>query len=259
MKAMFKFCAILIGLASSTMLGNNAEQHMIIFDLGGVLLYEAETNLLTSLPPAIAQDLQHGPRRIFNRMFEFANLVMAKDCKKDWILGRISGSEIVAAVKNAIDKSEHATFFASQQEKNLINYGVEFILLPTMIAQFTELNHNGLEFVKKCKQNGKRIAILSNWDPESFELIKIKFPELFSLFDPQTIIIPSHAGCIKPEYAFFAYALEKLQCNVAHTFFIDDNLNIVQAAQKYGIKAIHHQEWEQTEQELQSRGLNLAN
>lgn len=128
-----------------------------------------------------------------------------------------------------------------------------FILDPHKLVPLTLLNKEGLKFVKKCKQHGIRILILSNWDPHSFQLIKEKFPELFSLFDEHDIVIPAYIGLIKPEDAAFDYMIRTL--DIARTFFVDDSAANVNAARKYGITSIVHHNWQQTEQELIQNGM----
>lgn len=72
---MKKLIAVIFLAFASTSWG----QQMIIFDLGGVLLYEAENNLLTALPTGLDIELIDGkPPKIFNRLFEFAAILLEK-------------------------------------------------------------------------------------------------------------------------------------------------------------------------------------
>jgi len=231
---------------------------MIIFDLGGVLLQEAEINLAQVLAADLdIERIEGRPPRIFNRMFEFINLIYGKECKRDWIMGILSGEQIIQKINEEIDKPEHDLFFKNNQEKNLIKYGAGFILVPHKLVPLTQLSKEGLEFVQKCKQSGLRILILSNWDPHSFQLIKEKFPELFSLFDEQDIVIPAYIGSIKPEDAAFNYMVTHLNLDIANTFFVDDSATNVNAARKYGIVSVVHRDWQQTEQELMQKGMRF--
>lgn len=231
---------------------------MIIFDLGGVLLQEAELHLSSVLPAHVDIERMHGQTpRMFNRMFDFIDLIFGKPCKKDYFLGNISGCEIVKKIKDSVDQDEYKTFFKSTQEKNLILYGSEFVLLPQKEASLTRLDLDGLEFVKKCKKSGIRIMILSNWQLQSFELIKNKFSELFNLFDPDDIIIPAHVGFIKPEAEVYNHIIEKLKLDGSKTFFVDDVAKNVTAAKECGIRGVVHCNWKQTENELLNNGLQI--
>ncbi|HEV2601932.1 MAG TPA: HAD-IA family hydrolase [Candidatus Babeliales bacterium] len=224
---------------------------MIIFDLGGVLLEEAEINLAGVLPAGVDIGEVNGKiPRIFNRMFAFIHLIFGKDCKRDWLVGHISGRELAHAIKAAIDRQEYDSFFISPQERNLIKYGSEFILVPEKLTPLTLLDQEGFAFVKKCKNHGIRTLILSNWDPESFAFIKDTFPELFALFDEHDIVIPAHVGFIKPEVEIFEYMVRNLSLDVEKTIFVDDSATNTSAAQRYGIQSVTHRDWQQTEQEL---------
>lgn len=231
---------------------------MIIFDLGGVLLQEAEANLSESLSHLDVERVDGKPKKIFFRMFEFADLIFNKECKREYLIGNILGSEIAKKIKECIDKKEYEFFFKNSQEKTLIKYGCELILLPEKEVSLTLLDLKGLEFVKKCKKNGLRIMILSNWNPDSLDLVRNKFPELFNLFKQEDIVIPAHVGAIKPEIEIFKYVIKKFNLDTVNTFFVDDSPKNVSAAQACGLKSIVHRNWEQTEQALMLNGLKIS-
>lgn len=169
----------------------------------------------------------------------------------------MSGAEIVERIKQAVDEGTHDDFFTTIQEKNLIRYGAELVLVPSDLVYITALDVDGFEFVKKCKKNGLRLFILSNWDPASFELVRKKFPELFAMFDESDIIIPAKIGFIKPQAHAFEYFTRNLQGDAAQLFFVDDSAANVAAAQQCGITSVRHHNWGQTEQELVGKGLRL--
>jgi len=102
----------------------NLPQQAVIFDLGGVLLREAEVNLHKANSDALKLLLGDNlPQiRIFNRAFEFAALFCGSDCKTGWILGTISGKEIVDKIKENIDNVEHDNFFRDEHERSLIKH-----------------------------------------------------------------------------------------------------------------------------------------
>ncbi len=221
---------------------------------------EAEINLSKVLPAHVDIELVDGNplTRIFNPMFAFVDLLYGKECKRDWIIGNLSGRCIVQKIKECIDEVHYASFFKSTQEKNLIKYGSEHILDPEKLVALTGLNPQGLAFVKKCKQSGLRILIISNWDPESFAAIKKKFPELFSLFNEQDIFIPADCGFIKPERELYNHVIAKANLAIGNTFFVDDSASNVAGAQQCGIISIVHSDWQKTEMELVSRGLRVS-
>ena len=70
--------------------------------------------------------------------------------KSSWILGTTSAYEIVLKIKDNIDRKEFDHFFNDQYERDLIKNGIEFILLPELLVDLTEIINKGLEFIKKC-------------------------------------------------------------------------------------------------------------
>jgi FMN phosphatase YigB (HAD superfamily) len=235
-------------------------KQVVIFDLGGVLLSEAEVNLHKTDSPVLQELLfREQPRRIFNRAFEFAALLYGKECKSLWILGELSGNEIVTKIKEHIDSSEFDSFFVDEYERLLIKHGIEFILSSKFLVPLTEVVTEGCEFVKKCKKQGIEVAIISNWDPESFTLLKAHLPKFFALFDEQYVIIPQMVGKTKPSTEIYAHMIKVLGVELSECFFVDDSRANVEGAQCYGIKAVHHKNWQDTENQLKMMGLILGN
>lgn len=231
----------------------------IIFDLGGVLLREAESNLHKSPSEKLQKVLAGQPPKIkiFNRAFEFATLLCGQNCKSGWIMGTVSGHEVVSKIKENIDKKEHDKFFRDQYERALIKHGIEFILLPDLLVGLVEVIDKGLEFIKKCKSSGIKLCILSNWDPESFELLKNKMPDFFSLFEKGHIVIPQMVGKVKPDLEIYEYVVKKLNLNPSQVFFVDDSKANVESALTYGLTSVLHKNWKETEQELINHGLRF--
>jgi len=231
---------------------------MIIFDLGGVLVQEAEVNISQTLSPDLDIERINGkPPRIFFRLFEFVDLIFNRDCKRDYLIGAITCAEIVQKIRSCIDKKEYDFFFKSPQERTLLKHGSELILLPENEVQLTTIDQDALSFVKRCKNSDLRVAILSNWNPESFSLLKNKYPELFVLFDQQDVVIPAYVGFIKPEPDVFIHMIKKLNIDAAKTFFVDDSAKNIAGAHACGIKGVVHRDWKLTEQELLQLGLIL--
>lgn len=230
----------------------------IIFDLGGVLLREAESNLHKAPDTNLQHALADLPGiKIFNRAFEFVALVGGHTYKTEWLLGTMSGQEIVECIQNNIDKPEFTHFFKSEAERNLIKHGISFVLLPEPLAELTEIIDEGFVFLKKCKARNIRVAIISNWDPLSFDTIQSKFPDFFVEFDRNLVVIPHMVGTLKPHAEIYEYTVKQLACAPTECFFVDDSTTNVEGAQKIGIKSVHHKNWQQTEQELIDLGLAL--
>jgi FMN phosphatase YigB (HAD superfamily) len=229
----------------------------IFFDLGGVILREAESNLHKAEDTQLQKILNGSlpTYKIFYPAFELAQHFCGNNCQANWFLGTTTGQEIVSAIEDNIDKSEYDYLFANQELRSLIKHGSKHVLLPDLATNLTEIIDEALLFLEKCKKKNIEIAIISNWDPYSFELIKNKFPELFNLFPEQNIIIPAQIGVCKPSVKIYEHAIKKLECNLNESFFVDDNQKNIESSQSYGITSIHHKNWEDTETELKSRGL----
>lgn len=135
---------------------------------------------------------------------------------------------------------------------------MRFILLPEFNVDLTIPFEEGVTFINFCKKSNLEMGIISNWDPISFPIIKGRFPQIFDLFEDKNMVIPQMVGHVKPSLEIYEFShnrfsdVAKEQC-----FFVDDNLKNIEAARSYGIKAVHHRNWSQTEQELVEQGLKL--
>jgi len=233
----------------------------VLFDLGGVLLREAEANLHKAHDSELQYLLNNKiPRiKIFNRAFEFVAMLAGQDYKTDWIIGTKSGNEIAQIIKQHIDNPAHASFFTDEYERSLIKHGIDYIIDPALLAQLTDIIQEGVQFVEECKANGIEVGIISNWDPISFGILRAQIPHFFTLFPEHHIIIPHIAGAVKPSRAIYEYAIKTMNVDPVHCFFIDDSKSNVEGAQKYGITAVHHIDWKKTKEELIASGLRLRN
>ena len=86
--------------------------------------------------------------------------------------------------------------------------------------------------------HGKKLfinAALSNWDRESFALLKQLHAELFSYFDH--FFVSGEQHLLKPNEATFRNVLAKLNVKASECVFIDDQRENVEAAERYGIRA----------------------
>lgn len=115
----------------------------------------------------------------------------------------------------------------------------------------------GLAFVRECVENNLNIGIISNLDPISFDMLCEKIPHLFTLFPEHHITIPHMAGAAKPSRTIYEYAIQKMNVEPMHCFFIDDSKVNALAAQECGITSVHHIDWKTTKEELILCGLKL--
>ena len=187
------------------------------------------------------------------RLFDFLELVEARSettplAKDDdgnrvlpqimcsWLMGNYTTKEIRKMIKQTAQNNPD--FFNNDQEKyRIIATCNKVIFKPTGFTKTRKLFKAGFEFAKECKRKGHKLYVLSNWDKESFILIKQVYPEVFGLFDG--IMISGDAGTIKPDPTIYTMALEKFGIDARDSIFIDDLVDNVIAARKCGIAAIH--------------------
>lgn len=151
----------------------------------------------------------------------------------DWLKGIISGPQILALMYEA---SSH--FFTSHAEKNLVYSLAEVLFTPAYFVQTRHIITPAVALVKDIKRAGHSVYILSNWEPESFELMEQLYPEVFNLFDGK--VISGKVGLVKPDPAIYQYLLETYNLNPQETILIDDQPENIIAAQKLGIYGIHY-------------------
>jgi FMN phosphatase YigB (HAD superfamily) len=224
------------------------KKYNLILDLGGVAFKEPEHFVFENLPSEIRTQFpaDFKPPRIFLRAFDFVHLITNTDLKQPWLMGTASGTLVAQSISENIDKSEHKNFFRDESERLLIKHGAPMMLVPEQLAQWSILHKDALEFVKGCKAQDLRLLILSNWDPESFELLQKKYPEFFAHFDNEDIFIPATLGYSKPDPKAFDEIIKNRNLDLQKIIFIDDSATNVKAAQEYGLTAILHRDWDQT-------------
>lgn len=249
------FCAI-----------KNEEINTIIFDLGGVAIKQVGNN-------AIAWLIYHiGPKKIFNywrvngkvsgteifkKVFEFCGYVSGIDnCEKKWYAGLITGAEIERMINKNIDKEENQKFFKNNAEKEVVR-ACKDLFTPENVAYMVSLNSDANMVIKRLKQKGYKLFILSDWESDSFKLVKKKYSNFFKLFDEDKIIISGDTkkkigvATTKPDQRVFKYVVKLSNEKPQNCLFIDDKSKNTDAARKVGMKTITHQDWYKTRDELE--------
>jgi HAD superfamily hydrolase (TIGR01509 family) len=152
----------------------------------------------------------------------------------------LQGTMTCAEIRNLIDTSiqAHPEWFTCHAEQRIITNLLSMIFTPEHFINSQKLSPAALAFIKRCKREGHKIYLLSNWDPESFALLKDKHPKLFNLFDG--IIISGNVKANKPHQPIYDALLHQYQLDPQQCWFIDDQEENVTAAQKLGINAVVH-------------------
>jgi HAD superfamily hydrolase (TIGR01549 family) len=241
------------------------ERPVILFDLGGVLLENKTRAVLKELGTtklALYAILKRtSPRAIKLKLYEVLEKIRAAqpDMQNtpwgisvgnidgtadndgttvpgimcDWMRGS-SSYQIVHHVLKTIESNKG--WFKNGLEQTLVRRLARMIFTPQRFAATCKVSHDGLAFVRRCKQKGYRIAILSNWDRESIQIIKQAHPELFGLFDSQDIFISGEIGALKPDQKLFAHIKERLGSGPC--ILIDDQRENVKNAREAGLMAV---------------------
>lgn len=153
-----------------------------------------------------------------------------------WLQGTMTAHEIHILLTNAIDL--HPEWFTHPAEQRIVENLIAMVFTPQHFAATRKVHAAGIKFIKKCKNLGHQVYALSNWDSESFELLKEKHPQLFDLFDG--IIISGDVNALKPHATIYQALLTRYNLDPEHCWFIDDQEENVRAAQELGINGIVH-------------------
>lgn len=244
----------------------NISAKNFIFDLGGVLIETDKRisfqhlGMLNVATYAIRHKINpfngtldyHIKKALFATLNAIAqehnlsaeNIHLAYDEKGDqlpllmcaWLQGTIASSEIRTLIDNSI--TCHPEWFKCSAEQRIVENILLMIFTPHHFVNSRKISAAGIAFIKKCKKEGHKVYGLSNWDPESFVLLKEKYPQLFDLFDG--IIISGHVKANKPHATIYTTLLEQYQLTPEHCWFIDDQKENIEAAQKLGMNAVIH-------------------
>lgn len=129
--------------------------------------------------------------------------------------------------------------------------------LSGVLLSDAQVIEEGLAFVRECLTNNHAIGIISNLDPVTLGIVREQMPHLFTLFPEHHITVPHMVGAAKPSRAIYEHAIQKMNVEPMHCFFIDDvKMNVI-AAQEFGMTAVHHIDWKNTREELILCGLKL--
>jgi len=237
----------------------------IVFDLGDVLFTTSKSTHYYTIIPTILYNptllywlTKINPKEAY---FKFLETIPATSKQPiynkgkqlplilaDWMSGLKTPAEIKEIIEQKIQATDHATSI-----KNLFLAITNLMLTPQKLADSQELVVPMAELLKKFKDAGYQICILSNWDAHTFEIVKQKYSKLFELCDH--LSISGHERLSKPNPNFYTKALEQWNVHPSECLFIDDEPYNIKAASELGFKAIQHIDIITTSKELISTGL----
>ncbi len=110
---------------------------------------------------------------------------------------------------------------------------MDIVSLKHEVADRIAIRDNVIEFLEYIRGMGKRVVLLTNAHHKTVQL-KFGYVEIEHYFDR---IITSHdIGFAKEQEGFWKTLKEVETFNKEQILFIDDNLEVLNAAKKYGVK-----------------------
>ena len=199
----------------------------IIFDLGGVL---------------IDWNPEYVYREVFNGDQQKIDWFLNTICTHEWNVEQDAGRSIQKATELLVAQ------YPEYEEWIRIFYDRwEDMLGGTIPETVTLLN--------KLKQaNNHRLYALTNWSAETFPVALQRY-EFLQHFEG--ILVSGEEKTVKPFPKIYEILLERYQINPLLSVFIDDNLENVEVAKKFGIKGIHFKSTQQLREELTNLGVQF--
>ncbi len=123
------------------------------------------------------------------------------------------------------------------------------------VATYLEEIDGVFDIVRKLKQNGYQVAVLSNDSVQLGAARRKKF-NYDALFND--VIISSYLGVVKPDPEIYEIALKRLHVSPGQSIFIDDRIINLEGAERVGIHSILFKNAVQLKKDLINLGLNLT-
>lgn len=118
-------------------------------------------------------------------------------------------------------------------------------------SEIFSLNQPAWALVKRLKEEGKRLILLSNTNAYHFQYLSSKFSE-FSLFHAK--ILSHEVKAMKPDPAIYERALATAGCSPQECFYTDDIPEYVASARNFGIDAHVYTDPAALKRHLEKRG-----
>lgn len=234
------------------------EQKNIVFDMTGVL-FEFNMNKFEKLRKIgfmrlLAYAVWHGknPFNLLNITLDFLDKISPPTNNKfyktrklpqltyEWGIGKKTSAEIKTEINQALEKNPNLV--SSNLERSVILAIIDGLLCPQSFANACKPTAlvETVNFLRNQQNtDGSRkhhLYLLSNFDSESFAILKTQHPELFACFDG--LVVSGTAGCMKPDDEIFDYLFSTYKLNPQECLFIDDQEENTTAGNNHGMKTI---------------------
>lgn len=179
----------------------------VIFDFGQVLV-RFEPEYMCSLYTDSTEDIKLLSEVVFDRIY--------------WDrldAGTIENEEFFASIEKRLPERLHET--AKKVYLNWINTLPEIPGMRDVIAL--------------CRELGFGVYLLSNISRE----FAARYREIPILSLVDGCVFSSTCGYVKPDARIFAHIVEKFGLDKESTLFVDDNVNNINGATSFGLKAYH--------------------
>jgi FMN phosphatase YigB (HAD superfamily) len=240
-----------------------AQSATLIFDLGEILLTKSSASVYWHIGLSKLLGF-YNPFTIEKTVFKFLdtleprteqtplamhNHFVLPQIMCDWLTGAKSNAEIRNLIEAGLKQKLHNNLFSTRSQKRIVRSVARFMFSPERFIKTLYPIKDGVKILQKCyhqyDEHGNRkhkIYILSNWDPESFELLvrtNKKVQKIISLCDG--VLISGHAHLLKPDTAIFEYLFDtfNIDPDTELTVFIDDQQVNIDAARSMGKKNLH--------------------
>lgn len=137
--------------------------------------------------------------------------------------------------------------------QNAPEYEKEIRLVWDNIPESIHCYDYSVEWVREFRKKGYGTYILSNYSKRGYEATKQELP---FVADMDGVLFSYEVKLVKPEPEIYQTLLKKFQLKPEECVFLDDNEKNVIAAREAGIHAIHFQNKEQAEAELEKLGVH---
>lgn len=231
--------------------------YSVIFDLNGVLLKTdkiAATQQIGywKLCRALLTGTIPGEKTMFKELNKLTALTACNKAQSskgnqlpqvmyDWMVSQEKNKDLLLRTQKALlakrkkIKNPLKRWHYNAKYK-LIAAMARMMFAPQRFAATQKLAKDAHRLVKQLKEQGHRIYVLSNFDTESFDLLRQKYKKFFDLFDG--IVTSGQAKLLKPQKEIYTYILSKYGLEGHECIFVDDQQINLDGAAQYTIDGI---------------------
>jgi len=177
----------------------------VAFDLGNVMIY-------------------WDPRLLYRKLLPSEDAIerfLTTICTPDWNHGLDAGRPLAEGIADRIERFP-------EYEALIRAYGERFaeMMLPMPAS---------IELLDELRSRGVGLYALSNWNQDTFERTRERFPFL-DAFDG--LVISGRVGLAKPDSRIYAHFLEAYELAPQEVLFVDDKAENVAAGEAAGIRSV---------------------